>query len=253
LTKSAKKKRQNYRKARRRREERELARDAAPPPPPPVLKAAPKDDGPPRPYHDARHALYAYRRYPTGDPLERGDHESGTEVVGGARWDLGPISVAGIDDHPLMAALREAVAVLAAMPAVKRPVLALSRMEVLHDFNDAYGYTPEPPRPAVPSAAAITRADHTLLLFALMRDRAEERRALWLRALDHSYRHIADRMGLGGGSVYIKHRAARRLCEDGLWSWTRLIREAERRELERARRPFVAACLHRAASRYRFP
>lgn len=116
--------------------------------------------------------------------------------------------------------LEEAGATLLALPARGlRPADARAAWpEVVHEAAEAYGYTGERLRPAVPSAAHITRMDEALRWVALIPpDRVVLRRIVGARSLvaPLTGRHLFSWRRLGE-AVGADHRAVQRWHADGV-------------------------------------
>ncbi|MFN4281182.1 MAG: DUF6362 family protein [Alphaproteobacteria bacterium] len=91
------------------------------------------------------------------------------------------------------ARLEEAAKTLVALKLTIRdiPSRQLVRWpEVVRGALDAYGFTPQRPRVAAPSPAAIDRADETVAWLLWMS--AEERRIVWARACKIAWRKLED-------------------------------------------------------------
>lgn len=99
---------------------------------------------------------------------------------------MGHIALAeGFAAADIVARLEEAGATLMALPNKGRPGgIRVGWPEVVHDFNEAYGWTGEVARPPVPAASAITRMDEALAWVLLIpNDRYVLRRIVGARAL----------------------------------------------------------------------
>ena len=106
------------------------------------------------------------------------------------------------------ARIREAADTLRRLPAGHPGRhLKTSWPDVVHNPQEAYGYTQLEPRPTPPTAAAIDRMDEVLVKWIAWLDR-EEVRILWGWVLGVPVWLIARRMRLHRGTVHRRRIAA---------------------------------------------
>jgi hypothetical protein len=115
--------------------------------------------------------------------------------------------------------LEEAGRTLLALPGTGWTTrLRMTQYEVVRSALEAYGWERQPVRPAVPSAAHITRMDEALAWLQLIaQDRYVLRRIVGARSLVHpiSERHLYSWRRLGG-VLGADHKAVQRWHADGI-------------------------------------
>ncbi len=142
-----------------------------------------------------------------------------TMTLGEPAGDLAELDNAPLDAAYVIARLEEAGRTLLALPGTGWSTkLRVTHYEVVRSALENYGWETQPIRPAVPSAARITRMDEAMSWLQLIaQDRYVLRRIVGARALVHpiserylfSWRRLASVMGAD-------HKAVKRWHGDGI-------------------------------------
>ena len=124
-----------------------------------------------------------------------------------------------VDSAHVVARLEEAGRTLLALPGTGWTTrLRLSQLEIVHSARESYGWGERPIRPAVPSAAHITRMDETFTWIQFIsQDRYVLRRIVGARSLVHpiSDRHLFSWRRLAA-SMGADHKAVQRWHAQGI-------------------------------------
>lgn len=133
--------------------------------------------------------------------------------------DSAPEAPHAIDTAFIIYRLEEAGATLLALPGSGYSTrLRTSQLDVVHEAREAYGWQPGRVRPAVPSAARITRMDEALGWIAMIpRERYVLRRIVGARSLVSpvTERHLFSWRRLGG-VMGADHKAVQRWHAQGI-------------------------------------